>query len=56
LDDRASSVVYDPKLKLLAVGRESGRLELWDTRRVDSRIARGFYPVSTDCWVKSLKA
>jgi hypothetical protein len=48
LDDRASSVVYDPKLKLLAVGRESGRLELWDTRRVNSRIARQAHTVRID--------
>lgn len=39
MDDRATAVAYDPQLKILAVGRDSGRLELWDARRTDSRIS-----------------
>ena len=39
IDDRATAVAYDPQLKILAVGRDSGRLELWDARRTDSRLA-----------------
>ena len=38
MDDDATAVAYDPQLKILAVGRDSGRLELWDARRTDSRI------------------
>ena len=40
LDDDATSVAYDPQSKILAVGRESGRLEIWNTRKRDSRLAR----------------
>lgn len=40
LDDNAWSAAYSPEMKLLAVGRESGRLELWDTRKTDTRIAQ----------------
>lgn len=40
LDDAATLAAYSPEMKLLAVGRESGRLELWDARRTDARIAR----------------
>ncbi|MCF7222930.1 WD40 repeat domain-containing protein [Marilutibacter chinensis] len=40
IDDSATAVAYDPTLKLLAIGRESGRLELWDARKADARIAR----------------
>ncbi|MGX5671467.1 hypothetical protein [Thermomonas fusca] len=40
LDDDARVAAYSPEMKLLAVGRESGRLELWDVRRPDARIAR----------------
>lgn len=39
MDDRATAVAYDPRLGILAVGRDSGRLELWDARRTDSRIS-----------------
>ncbi len=39
LDDDAWSAAYSPQMGLLAVGRESGRLELWDARRKDARIA-----------------
>jgi len=39
LDDDAWAAAYSPEMKLLAVGRESGRLELWDTRRTDARIS-----------------
>src|SRR3546814_15745939 len=39
LDDHATAVAYDPQSKILAVGRNSGALELWDARRSDSRIA-----------------
>ena len=39
LDDDAWSAAYSPEMGLLAVGRDSGRLELWDTRRKDARIA-----------------
>lgn len=45
IDDSARTVAYDPRMKVLAVGRESGRLELWDTRRVDSRITRQAHTV-----------
>src|SRR3546814_17047152 len=36
LDDHATAVAYDPQSKILAVGRNSGPLELWDDRRSDS--------------------
>ncbi len=39
MDDGATAVAYDPQLRILAVGRDSGRLELWDAGRTDSRIA-----------------
>ena len=39
LDDDAWTAAYSPEMKLLAVGRESGRLELWDAREKDARIA-----------------
>lgn len=39
LEDDAWSAAYSPEMKLLAVGRESGRLELWDARKKDARIA-----------------
>ena len=39
MDDHATAVAYDPQLRLLAVGRDSGRLELWDARRTDARIS-----------------
>ncbi len=39
LDDDATAVAYDPVLRVLAVGRDSGRLELWDARRTDARIS-----------------
>lgn len=39
LDDDAWSAAYSPQMGLLAVGRDSGRLELWDARRKDVRIA-----------------
>lgn len=45
MDDAARSVAYDPRLKVLAVGRESGRLEIWDTRKADSRITRQAHTV-----------
>jgi WD40 repeat protein len=45
MDDSATAVAYDPTLKLLAVGRDSGRLELWDARRTDSRITREAHSV-----------
>lgn len=45
IDDSARSVAYDPRSKVLAVGRESGRLELWDTRKTDSRITRQAHTV-----------
>ncbi|MGH8054755.1 MAG: hypothetical protein ACREP4_12635 [Stenotrophomonas sp.] len=38
LEDDAWSAAYSPEMKLLAVGRESGRLEVWDTRKKDARI------------------
>ena len=40
MDDHATAVAYDPTLKVLAVGRDSGRLELWDASRPDARISR----------------
>lgn len=39
MDDDATAVAYDPQLRILAVGRDSGRLELWDARKTDVRIA-----------------
>lgn len=39
MDDHATAVAYDPRLRILAVGRDSGRLELWDARRTDARVA-----------------
>ncbi|HEY0502211.1 MAG TPA: hypothetical protein VGD42_01850 [Lysobacter sp.] len=48
MDDSATSVAYDPHLKILAVGRDSGRLELWDTRRTESRITRQAHAVRID--------
>ncbi|MEZ0472688.1 WD40 repeat domain-containing protein [Luteimonas salinilitoris] len=45
VDDGATAVAYDPQLKILAVGRESGRLELWDARRSDSRLTRTAHTV-----------
>ena len=48
MDDRASAVAYDSEMKILAVGRDSGRLELWDTRKTDSRIARDAHTVRID--------
>lgn len=39
LEDDAWSAAYSPELKVLAVGRESGRLELWDTRKPDTRLS-----------------
>lgn len=39
MDDHATAVAYDPELRVLAVGRDSGRLELWDARKTDSRLA-----------------
>lgn len=40
LDDDAWAAAYSPEMKLLVVGRDSGRLELWDARKTDARIAR----------------
>jgi len=39
LDDDAWAAAYSPEMKLLAVGRDSGRLELWNARKPDARIA-----------------
>jgi WD40 repeat protein len=39
MDDSATAVAYDPRLRVLAVGRDIGRLELWDARRTGSRMA-----------------
>lgn len=36
-DDRAASAAFDPELQLLVVGRESGRVELWNTRSPGTR-------------------
>ncbi len=46
-DDNPATVVFDPELQLLAVGRESGRLEIWDTRKPDSRIVREAHSART---------
>ncbi len=37
-DDRAAGVAFDPVLRVLAVGRESGRLELWDVTQPSARV------------------
>lgn len=39
LEDDAWSATYSPEMALLAVGRESGRFELWDAREKEARIA-----------------
>jgi WD40 repeat protein len=39
MDDHATAVAYDPQSRILAVGRDSGALELWDASRTDARIA-----------------
>ena len=39
LDDDAWAAAYSPEMKLLAVGRDSGRLELWNAGKPDARIA-----------------
>jgi hypothetical protein len=36
-DDRATTAVFDPELRVLAIGRDSGRLELWDAREPGAR-------------------
>ena len=46
-DDSAATVVFDPQMRLLAVGRESGLLELWDTRQPAARIVREAHDVRT---------
>jgi len=48
MDDSARAVAYNSRMKILAVGRDSGRLELWDTRRTDSRITRDAHTVRID--------
>lgn len=47
-DDRATAVAYDPRMRILAVGRDSGRLELWDTRKPNARIAKNAHSVRID--------
>lgn len=47
-DDDATAVAHDPRLKLLVVGRDSGRLELWDTRKANARIARNAHSMRID--------
>ena len=47
-DDDAATVVYDPVLRILAVGRESGRLELWDATKANSRIMRQAHSVRAE--------
>jgi hypothetical protein len=39
MEDDGWAAAYSPEMKLLAVGRESGRLELWDAHRTDARIS-----------------
>ena len=48
MDDDASAVAYDSQMKVLVVGRDSGRLELWDTRKTDSRLTRDAHTVRID--------
>lgn len=48
MDDDATAVAYDPRSKILAIGRDSGRLEIWDTRRIDSRMSREAHTVRID--------
>lgn len=48
IDDAATAVAYDPRTKILAIGRDSGRLELWDTRKADARISRQAHTVRID--------
>lgn len=36
-DDSVAGAAFDPQLQLLAIGRESGRVELWNTRRPGTR-------------------
>ncbi|HWV09112.1 MAG TPA: hypothetical protein VN156_06200 [Pseudomonas sp.] len=47
-DDRAATALFDPQLRVLAVGRESGLLELWDTRQPNSRVALKAHDARTE--------
>lgn len=47
-DDGATAVAYAPRMKVLAVGRDSGRLELWDATRAGARIVRQAHAVRID--------
>lgn len=46
-DDTAAAAVFDPVMRVLAVGRESGRLELWNVREAGARIVRQAHSVRT---------
>jgi WD40 repeat protein len=48
LEDDAATVVFDPVLQVLAVGRESGRLELWDAKQPSARIVRQAHAARTE--------
>lgn len=37
-DDLANVAVFEPQLRILAVGHESGRVELWDTTKPNARV------------------
>lgn len=47
-DDRAATAVFDPGLRVLAIGRESGRLELWDAREAGVRRMREAHTARTE--------
>ncbi len=47
-DDDAVMAVFDPELRVLAIGRESGRLELWDTTQTEARVMRQAHMLRTE--------
>jgi WD40 repeat protein len=47
-DDRPVTVAFDPKHRVLAVGRESGRLELWDAHKADHRLLLEAHSMRTE--------
>lgn len=47
-DDRAVTAAFDATHRVLAVGRESGRLELWDARETGARHLLEAHPLRTE--------
>lgn len=48
MDDHATAVAYDPQLRILALGRDSGRVELWDAAGTDARISLDAHTVRVE--------